>query len=242
MNAITPVANPIAPSPPSDSTNDKLVTQGISNVIEALGSGNEDVVAELDAIAAAITASIIGGSTGSNADRVLTAKGTTGRALQASIVSIDSSGNVTGVVNITMSGDLQCDDITADDIAAQDGAFSATLTKGGVSVATITQTGLLSFVFAFPENGLVRLVINAPKGFTVAATSTRTTAGTATCTFSINGTPLGGTANAASTSEQTQSHASANVVAAGDDFEVTFSAASGPQNLTITVNATYTLA
>lgn len=46
----------------------------------------------------------IGGSTGATANRVLTANGTGGSTLQASPVTIDGSGNVTGVAALTASG------------------------------------------------------------------------------------------------------------------------------------------
>jgi hypothetical protein len=48
--------------------------------------------------------------------------------------------------------------------------------------------------------------------------------GTATYTFKINGTNLGGTANAVSTTEQNQAHASANTFAVGDTISVARSA------------------
>lgn len=211
----------------AQTTNDNLLNRQLSAVINALGDGSEAVITSLTNIASAITASIIGGSTGSTANRALVSKGTAGRALQPTVVSIDPA-----------TGDI---DTNGGDIEAAAGEFTA-LTENGVAVATINQTGMLSFVFAFPEDGLVRLVINSAFAFTVTSTTTRTTAGTSTCTFSINGTPLGGTANSASTSEQTQAHASANAVAVGDDFEVTFSSTSGAENLTITIAATYVLA
>lgn len=235
-------------SPPADSTNDKLITQGISSVIEALGSGNENAVAELANISAAITASLIGGTTGANANRVLTAKGTTGRALQASVVSIDGSGNVTGIVNITMSGDLQCDDIVcddvaADDIGAQDGAFSATLTRGGVSVAIVNQVASAPYLFPAPEDGTLKVIVKSTFAWTITETTTITDAGTATVTVNINGTPLGGTANSASTSEQSQAHISANAVAVGDDLSVTFASTSGDcENLSLNIAGTMVLA
>jgi hypothetical protein len=49
----------------------------------------------------------IGGSTGATANRVLTANGTGGSTLQASPVTIDGSGNVTGAAAITASGDIR---------------------------------------------------------------------------------------------------------------------------------------
>jgi hypothetical protein len=53
----------------------------------------------------ASTSGGIGGSTGGTTNRVLTANGTGGGTLQACPVTIDSSGNVTGVVGLTTTGD-----------------------------------------------------------------------------------------------------------------------------------------
>jgi hypothetical protein len=62
-------------------------------------------------------------------------------------------------------------------------------------------------------------------------------------TFKINGNALGGTANSASTSEQSQAHSSSNSVAADDDVEVTFSSTSSDcENLAATLKGTRTLA
>lgn len=102
------------------------------------------------------------------------------------------------------------------------------------SIRTITFPA--GYTFKFPENETVRLVINSSVAFDIESVSTRTEAGTATVTISINGTPLGGTANSASTSEQTQAHTTANAVAVGDDVEVTFASTSADcENLNITL-------
>lgn len=87
-----------------------------------------------------------------------------------------------------------------------------------------------------------RLVINIPYGCTINETTTRCTSGTATATFKINTTALGGTANSVSSSEQTQTHSSANVVATGDDIVLTISANASCLNLSFTIKFTRTLA
>ena len=130
MNA--PFSPPTAAST-ADSTTAKLRNQVLAALVKAQGTNTDAVVAAIDAITAAFTASIIGGTTGITANRVLVSKGTTGFVLQATPVSIDP---VTGNINAN-GGDLTVDDITADDIAAQDGAFSATLTLNSVAVATL---------------------------------------------------------------------------------------------------------
>ena len=59
---------------------------------------------------------------------------------------------------------------------------------------------------------------------TITDTTTKCASGTATYTFKINTTALGGTANSVSSSEQEQAHASANDFVAGDSIVVTRSA------------------
>lgn len=67
------------------------------------------------------------------------------------------------------------------------------------------------------------VAISVPFGFTVSNITSRCRSGTCTATFKINGTPLGGTANAVSTSKNPQAQASANVLDVGDDFTCTIS-------------------
>lgn len=59
---------------------------------------------------------------------------------------------------------------------------------------------------------------------TIILTSSDCTGGTCTATFKINGVALGGTANAVSTTEDNQNHASANAFVVGDTISVTISA------------------
>lgn len=84
--------------------------------------------------------------------------------------------------------------------------------------------------------------INIPIGFSITKITTRSTSGTGTLTVSINGTPLGGTANSVSSTEQSQTHGSANAVAIGDDIEFTFSSTASLEDCWITVELTKTLA
>jgi hypothetical protein len=108
-------------------------------------------------------------------------------------------------------------------------------------VTTLATVGA-SFVFKAPEDETVRLIIKCPFAWSITEATTRTEAGTATCTFAIDGVSLGGSANSASTSEQTQEHSTANSMAAGTDLTVVFSSTSGDcENLTITLKGTRTL-
>jgi hypothetical protein len=217
-----------------ETTNDNLLNQQLSAIKTALGTSSAAWVAKLNDIAAAITASLIGGVTGATADRILTAKGTTGRALQPSGASADPSGNIN-----TNGGDL-----TVDGITANTGNFTTSLQRGGNNVALAAQAvGIYAATWKAPENETVSIVLNFQVAVTITLTSTITEVGTATVTVNINGTPLGGTANSASTSINNQSHASANVVSVGDSVTVTFASTSSDcENLCLTIWGTTVLA
>lgn len=86
-----------------------------------------------------------------------------------------------------------------------------------------------------------KIVLNCPIDGTINSTTTICTTGTATATFSINGTDLGGTANSVSITEEEQAHASANSFAVGDDIEVTISSNASCENFSFTIEFTKTL-
>jgi hypothetical protein len=67
------------------------------------------------------------------------------------------------------------------------------------------------------------IVLKARYGGMITEATTQCDSGTATATFKINGTPLGGAANAVTSSIQSQTHVASNVYAAGDKIAVTFS-------------------
>ena len=109
-------------------------------------------------------------------------------------------------------------------------------------VPSTSQTDFISGVIPALTNTDYRLIVKIPYGCTITETTTRCTSGTATGTFKINTTALDGTANSISSSEQSQSHSSANVVAAGDDIVLTISSNSSCLNLSFTIKFTRTLA
>lgn len=115
------------------------------------------------------------------------------------------------------------------------GKVNATdLQIGGKSVATDTISGFIGA----PANKTYTLVLKCPYGGTINETVTKSASGTCTATFKINGTPLGGTANSVSSSEQTQAQASANTFVAGDDIEVTISSNSSCVDMAFTIKVT----
>lgn len=87
----------------------------------------------------------------------------------------------------------------------------------------------------YPADQDYRLLVNVPYGFTISSITTRSISGTCTATFKINTTALGGSANSVSSSEQTQTHSSANVLVAGDDLVLTISSNSSCLGVSIMI-------
>lgn len=85
------------------------------------------------------------------------------------------------------------------------------------------------------------LTINIPEGITITETTTKCASGTATATFKINTTALGGTANSVSSTEQSQSHSSSNTMSSGDDLVLTISSNSSCVDMSFTIKYTKTL-
>jgi len=130
--------------------------------------------------------------------------------------------------------------LTATDVQAAIDEVAASAGGGGAST---TQPGeCISGLIVTPANGDYRIVVNAPHGGTITETTTICASGSCTLTFKVNTTALGGTANSVSTSEQSQTHSSANVFAAGDDIVLTVSSNSSCSKMTFTITYTRTLA
>ena len=108
--------------------------------------------------------------------------------------------------------------------------------------ASVTQTVTIPAFIEFPEAKDYRIIINSPVAFSITSVTTRSSTGSATLTVKINTTALGGTANSVSTSEQTQTHSSANAVAAGDDVVLTVSSLSGAEDVAVMITGSITLA
>lgn len=99
--------------------------------------------------------------------------------------------------------------------------YTLFLQPSGVS---FTQTEDFAGLIAAPVDGSYTIWLKASYGGTIAETTTKCVSGTATFTFKINSTALGGTANAVSSAEQSQAHTTNNVFVAGDDIVITVSA------------------
>ncbi len=121
----------------AEAPNAQLLNRQLSAVIEALGDGSEASVALLNDIAAAIASSIIGGTTGATANRLLRSKGTSGFALQNSPVTVDDSGNMSGVGALT-AGSI---DLTTPLAIADGGTGQSTQTAAFDALAPTTTQG-----------------------------------------------------------------------------------------------------
>lgn len=96
------MGDPVPSSAISDST-----TGGRSLITVSGGTDGDVLTQQADGTYAPESVSAgIGGSTGSTDNRVLRADGTGGNTIQNSAVTIDDSGNVTGVATMTASGDV----------------------------------------------------------------------------------------------------------------------------------------
>jgi hypothetical protein len=90
------------------------------------------------------------------------------------------------------------------------------------------------------ENTDYVITYDAPFAGTITTARTESQSGTGTVTFKIGSTPLGGSANSASTTAQEQAHASANTFAKGDTLKFTISSVSALQNLQVALYGTRT--
>jgi hypothetical protein len=97
------------------------------------------------------------------------------------------------------------------------------------------QSGSLTTFIATAANQDYTILVNAPYAVTIDAITTVCSSGTCTLTGKINTTPLGGTANSVSSTEETQTHTSDNVVSVGDDVVLTISSNSAAVNVAVTV-------
>ena len=90
-----------------------------------------------------------------------------------------------------------------------------------VHTHTITEGG--SWLIPIVVNGDYVVIQNAPFGGTITQTTSQADSGTATATFKVNSSAIGGAAHAVSSSEVVTSRSSSNTFAAGDDIVVTIS-------------------
>jgi hypothetical protein len=109
------------------------------------------------------------------------------------------------------------------------GAAAAISGVGTISAQQYT----IDFPIESPDNQDYIFELSALSGYAINAVKTKCRAGSCTVTTKIGGTALGGGANAASTTLQTKTHTTDNVVAVGASSVVTISANSSCAGLMI---------
>lgn len=170
-------------------------------------------------------------------------------------VSISSTGVDTGTGDVTIAQDgddpVKLPETTTPSPVTSHGLIYSKadgklyyLSSAGVetAISTQTQTFSVSLFISTVENKTYVIGQNLPFAGTITKVTTISSAGTATITGKINGTSLGGTANSASSSEQSQSHSSSNAFSAGDDITIVASSNSSCVNLAVTIEFTRALA
>lgn len=106
------------------------------------------------------------------------------------------------------------------------------------NLAAVTTASAISGMIERVTDKSYKLVVKCPFAGTINETVTICASGTCTATFKINTTALGGTVNSVSSSEQTQTQASANTFVAGDDIVVTISSNSACLDMSFTIKYT----
>ena len=97
--------------------------------------------------------------------------------------------------------------------------------------------GCIAYVDSAPVDGTVEILVRAPFGFTINSLTADDDSGTVTVAVKINGTNVTGlSAVAVSSTKATTNATAANTVATGDVVSLTFSSASTPVNVRLTVN------
>ena len=110
------------------------------------------------------------------------------------------------------------------------------------SKAIIEQVEQTSIFIKTPADGTETVILNAGYPFLITEVTTISTSGTCTLAVSINGLALGGSPNAVSISEVSEVHAADNAVPIGGAVEITVSANSSCENLSISLTGIRNLA
>ena len=113
--------------------------------------------------------------------------------------------------------------------------FSSTASKNAEETNTIAaQQEAIDFTIESPDNQDYLFEIDCPFGYKITQVDSKCRSGTCTATTKIGATPLGGGANSVSTSLQTKTHTSDNVIAAAGTSVVTISSNSSCAGLRLT--------
>lgn len=120
-------------------------------------------------------------------------------------------------------------------VADSDGYYISTDVEGVLGELGSLTIDFISGHIETPEDKTYYLVINSPFSGTINKVTTQADSGTATATVNINGVAVGGSANAVSSSEVSESHSSGNEFVVGDDITLVISANSSADDLRFTI-------
>lgn len=152
----------------------------------------------------------------------------------STILSADGSKNISSLSTATYP--------SLTELSYVKGVTSAIQTQFSGKASTSQTFDWNPFFNGTVADGDYRIIINCSFGGSITEITTRSVSGTGTLTGKINTTALGGTANSVSSSEQSQSHSSANTFVAGDDIVLTVSSASSLTDMSVKIKYTRTLA
>jgi hypothetical protein len=151
---------------------------------------------------------------------------------------VDVTGTIVGDGLTLTTGATVTTVLDEDDMASNSATSLATQQSIKAYVDAHTSPQSWSGILLLPADQTYKLVIKCPFAGVINSVTTMCASGSATATFKINTTALGGTANAISTSEQSQAHSGTNAFSVGDDIQVTISSNSSCVDASFTIEYT----
>ena len=151
---------------------------------------------------------------------------------------VDVTGTIVGDGLTLTTGATVTTVLDEDDMASNSATALSTQQSIKAYVDAHTSPQSWSGILLLPANQTYKLVIKCPFAGVINSVTTMCASGSATATFKINTTALGGTANAISTSEQSQAHSGTNAFSVGDDIQVTISSNSSCVDASFTIEYT----
>jgi uncharacterized Zn-binding protein involved in type VI secretion len=210
-----------------------------SDLAGKAASSHGHVIADVNGLQAALDGKQAAGSYAAAAHTHGSAEVTDFAAAAASAAPVQSVAGRTGAVTLTKS-DVGLG--SADNTADADKPVSTATQAALDAKAAAVQVFFLSGFIETPSNKTYRVATRMPYGCTINSITAISASGTCTLTGKIDAVALGGTANSVSSTEQEQTHSSANTVSAGNDIDITISSNSSCADLSFTIKLTRTLA
>jgi len=161
----------------------------------------------------------------------------TGTVLTAAIYNADHQNHITNANALNSEVGTVTTDLNALEVSV---AADILQMQTDLDDRLDNSVDMWSYTILVPANDTYIIQMKVPFGCTVVETTTKTGAGTATVTYKINTTALGGAAHSATTTENSIARSSANAIIDGDDFSATISAVSGCTKLSLSAKYTRT--